>query len=403
MIFVTKKRYKEKISYDFQAPLGEFGLEGSMYRNLRLIHSFLADWQDRLAPMETVLPADWEKMTPDNHDDLRYAIRTKDGSGFLFLVNFQDHDNGRHDQKGTVEIKLSPSLSGEGRGEAENIKIPVTLPKDESMILPFNLDMDGNLLKYATAQPLMKINDKEKPHYFFFAPEGMQPEFVFQGGKTFRPKAGLKSTFTYKNIKVTCLTRAQALNASKVNGKLLITDATVLPTSSSATLLSLGKNTVSYIAYPSKAGFKPQTASVAKVEPQFTYDQRLTRRLSVHFNQDSVKVIPSSLNREDRGGSPSVQEYFLKIDYIADVIMAFMDGQLCQDDFYYGKPWIIGLKRYKEKMKKQDMGFYLRPLKDMEFLHRDLPKEAIPDFSNGPVLKVNKVEIIPEYKIDIRL
>ena len=32
-----------KVSYDFQAPLGEFGLEGKMYRNLRLLHSFLAD------------------------------------------------------------------------------------------------------------------------------------------------------------------------------------------------------------------------------------------------------------------------------------------------------------------------------------------------------------------------
>ncbi|WP_343029092.1 beta-galactosidase, partial [Bacteroides xylanisolvens] len=81
-----------KVSYDFQAPLGEFGLEHESYRTLRLLHSFLADFADRLAPMETVLPEGYEKITPDNRETLRYAARMKAGSGFVFMVNFQDHD-----------------------------------------------------------------------------------------------------------------------------------------------------------------------------------------------------------------------------------------------------------------------------------------------------------------------
>lgn len=59
------------------APLGEFGQERTSYRALRLVHSFLADWGELLAPMETVLPEDWQRMTPDNHRDLRYAARMK--------------------------------------------------------------------------------------------------------------------------------------------------------------------------------------------------------------------------------------------------------------------------------------------------------------------------------------
>lgn len=99
-----------KISYDFVAPIGEFGLEHESYRTLRLIHSFLADWGSQLAPMETVLPEGWDKMTPENHDDLRYAARMKDDKGFVFLINDQDHDTNRIDQ---TDLQLKLNLSNE--------------------------------------------------------------------------------------------------------------------------------------------------------------------------------------------------------------------------------------------------------------------------------------------------
>jgi hypothetical protein len=369
-----------KISYDFQAPIGEFGLEGKMYRNLRLLHSFLADFGDKLAPMETVLPEGWEKMTPQNRDDLRYAARMKDDKGFLFLVNFQDHDTLRHDQSGVVRLNL----------KKEAISIPITLPKDVSMILPFNLDMDGNLLRYSTAQPLMKIQDKGTPHYFFFAPEGVKPEYVFAGGKTFRPVPGFKSTFTYKGIKVTTLTRQQALNALKVNGKLLIADATVLPREDGADLLCLGRNTVNYVVYPSKQGFKEQTISVESVTPQFEVKKAGPRRMSF-YGQWIM----------DNGQLPQVQEYFLRVNYVGDVAMAFMKGQLVQDEFYHGEPWTIGLKRYYNDLKTDPMTFYFRPLqKNAPFL-RDLPKEAVPDFSDGSVVEIRDVEVVPEYRLSV--
>lgn len=383
-----------KISYDFQAPLGEFGLENKSYRNLRLIHNFLSDFSDRLAPMETVLPEGWEKMTPSNRKDLRYAVRMRDNSGFLFMINFQDHDMLRTDMK---DLQVNINL------DKDTVCIPqkgtFTLPKDESVILPFNFKMHSILLKYATAQLLMKINDAGAEHYFFFAPEGTRTEYVFDknsvsGRNLFTPQPGLASTFTVKSvngsrIKITTLTRQQALDASKINGKLLITKATVLPSNEGATLLLLGDNNFSYTTYVPRKGFKTYTVRVAGVKPIYSYNKRGTRRMSVHFN-DSIST-------------PQVREYFLRINYVGDVAMAFMDGVLCQDEFYHGDPWMIGLKRYKDKMKKQNMTFYFRPLQgDLEFVHRDLPKNAIPDFSNGPVVKINNVEVVPEYQMEMK-
>ena len=136
-----------KISYDFQAPIGEFGLVRDSYQNLRILHSFLEDFSSSLAPMETVLPEGNDRITPDNRETLRYAVRMKDDSGFIFMTNFQDHDTARVDQK-DLQFKLNL--------RNESFMIPAkgtfTLKKDVSAILPFNLHMEDAVLKYATAQ-----------------------------------------------------------------------------------------------------------------------------------------------------------------------------------------------------------------------------------------------------------
>ena len=66
--------------------------------------------------------------------------------------------------------------------------------------------------------------------------------------------SGLKSTITVtprngKKIKITTLNHEQALNAIKVDGQLLITTATVLPTAEGITLQQLGNNAFDYILY----------------------------------------------------------------------------------------------------------------------------------------------------------
>lgn len=370
-----------KISYDYLAPLGEFGQEYESYRPLRLIHSFLSDFGDRLAPMEVVLPENAKTMTPDNRDDLRYAARMRDGKGFIFMVNYQDHDTARHDLTG---LALSIDLDG------ETLRIPqegtFTLPKDASVILPFNFDMDGAILRYATAHPIMHIMDNGVPHYFFFTIDGMTPEYMI-GGKTYRPTPGFGSTFAVKGskgrVRVTTLTREQALNASKVNGKLLITSATTLPQNEQVTLLQTGNPEFRYIVYPSKHGFKEQTVVVEAVEPQMTWKQHDTRRMTVTFDPTQR---PEQVN-----------EWFLDMDYTADVALAYLNGELMLDNFWIGQPWRIGLKRFPQ-MRNHDLGFYMRPLRPESSFLIDIPKEDQPDLSQGPVLSINSVKIVPEYK-----
>lgn len=376
-----------KISYDFQAPLGEFGLEHGSYRALRLLHLFLNDFSSQLAPMETVLPKGYERMTPDNRETLRYAARVKGKSGFVFMVNFQDHDTARVDQKDLcLRLKFAD----------ETLRIPsqgtFTLPKDESLILPFNFQMKDALLKYATAQLLLKLDDKGTDHYFFFVPEGIHPEFVFDkttvaGKHCYTPEAGLKSTFTVKTsggkrFKVTTLTREQALNACKINGKLLITSSMVLPEAGRVRLLNMGDPVFRYVEYSSAKGFKEQMKEVPSVQPEYTFRKVGSRRLAVRFSGKEY---------------PQVNDYFLRLDYTGDVAMAFLKGELVLDHFYYGAPWQISLKRFQQELTDEELSFYIRPLRKNAPFLSDLPGEAVPDFSKGSVVRVDSVQVVPQY------
>lgn len=384
-----------KISYDFQAPVGESGQVRDSYRYLRLLHLFVNAFGSRLAPMETVLPEGYERITPDDRETLRFAARMKQGAGFVFMTNFQDHDTARIDQEG---LQLQLNLND------EVLRIPAqgtfTLKKDVSAILPFNFAIEDALLKYATAQPLTLIEDKGHPHYIFFAPEGIAPEYYFDpstlksGRNCYRPQPGTQSTFhvttrSGKKVYITTLTRQQAMHTSLLDGRILITQATVLPHADGFTLLSLGKNKMDYILYPSHDGWKPQHVEVDSVNVPAESRAIGGRRLAVRIQQPE---------------KPQVNEYFLKINYVADVAMAFINGTMVLDQFYHGAPWLIGLKRFSQPLQATgEINFYFRPLsKNASFLN-DLPPSARPDFSQqNKLLHIDRIEIIPEYKVRIR-
>lgn len=314
-------------------------------------------------------------------------MRVRGKSGFVFMVNFQDHDTARVDQKDLcLRLKFAD----------ETLRIPsqgtFTLPKDESLILPFNFQMEDALLKYATAQLLLKLDDRGTDHYFFFVPEGIQPEFVFDkttvaGKYCYTPEAGLKSTFTVKTsggkrFKVTTLTREQALNACKINGKLLITSSMVLPEAGRVRLLNMGDPVFRYVEYSSAKGFKEQMKEVPSVQPEYTFRKVGSRRLAVRFSGKEY---------------PQVNDYFLRLDYTGDVAMAFLKGELVLDHFYYGAPWQISLKRFQQELTDEELSFYIRPLRKNAPFLSDLPGEAVPDFSKGSVVRVDSVQVVPQY------
>lgn len=410
-----------KISYDFQAPIGEYGQVREGFHRLKLLHFFMQDFASEIAPMTTVLPENAKNLKPENIQDLRFAARVNGSSGFLFLNNFQD-DTAMLDQH---DIQVRVKTAG------GDVLIPgsggVDLKSGENMIFPFNLTMNGALLKYATAQPLVK-GDGASPYYVFFVAPGTRAEFAFAPGtqvqavaasvidqnnqrtlvKCTEPVARFAVTAGGKSTNVLVVDKALSLKSYVVtiNGKkhLLFSDAVVLQNGNSFELLSTGKNSFEVDVYP-KVSLEPKTnrGTITKRNGNDAFSSYMVSLPAVNFpvetRQISGKKMVVALPKSLPAG---VNDIYLTMDYTGDTGMGFLDGELVTDEFYKGIPWEIGLRKFMTPVSRgREMVFYFRPMvRDASyFLDLQPYPQSIPDFGKAKnYLKVNSVTLTPQYQ-----
>lgn len=355
--FLSEEPSCPKISYDFQAPIGEYGIERESYSRLRLLHHFLREFGSTLAPMMTAFPSGVDEIDPADRERVRWCVREKDGSGFVFLVNFQDHDTARHDQR-IDGIKLETSQG--------TVVFPkFTLAKDTCAILPFNLKLDDAVLEWATAQPMCKAGGV----WYFVAIDGVKPEFSWKEGKS---------------AKVEILSREDALHATKIGEQLIVTDAMVVPHEDGEVELQSFSPDFSWSLYPGALSF---SRDVPKCERAPDVREISPRRYAIKLDVDC----PSH-----------IRDWYLELDYTADVALAFLDSRLIADNFWVGKPWQIGLGAFAEKLRNQEMNILFRPLRYGAPFLDDIEKEKIPDLSR-PVIDVKSIRTLPLYRIIIDL
>ncbi|MFF9037944.1 beta-galactosidase [Streptomyces sp. NPDC014892] len=162
-----------RLTYDFQAPLGEYGQYRPSYDELRLQHLLLADFGGLIAPMESVLP---ERLPTGQHDreTLRWAVRADDRSGFLFVNNHQPHEPlpDRPDTSFAVELP--------GDGPVLTLpSVPVTIPQGAYFCWPLRLEVAGLRLDWATAQPVCTVDDGHgRTILVLAATDGVAPELA---------------------------------------------------------------------------------------------------------------------------------------------------------------------------------------------------------------------------------
>ena len=123
-----------KISYDYQAALGEFGQIRESYQHLKSVHSFCRTFAETFCHMQTVLP---------------------EGAS----------------QNETVVLHMT----------GEDITFSgISLAPEENCILPFHMDLNGIDLVTATTQPITVLSDQKEPVFIFLKPEAMNPVFHFE-------------------------------------------------------------------------------------------------------------------------------------------------------------------------------------------------------------------------------
>ena len=315
-------------TYDFQAPLGEFGQNNPHYFMLRKIHLFMQDWGDILAPMEASFPC---KQDIKKGDDsfLRWAVRSKDGSGFIFINNYERLQN--------LSAKKGVQL------EACGVKLPkLNIPAGTMCILPVNIDG----IRYATAQLIAKRDGK----IYLEQIKGI-PTTLAVGNKVLRNvKAKGTNVPVYKNIYLLTPNQAE---------RLFLDDEGHHD-------VAIKAPTINKIREAGK--LRTITIGVNKVAEEPSDED---------FNQAAVYTI--DLPDVDR------TDLLLNIDYRGDVARLYADGKLIDDNFYNGRPFLYGLWRLPKDCKQLELR--IMPLqKDMPVY---FPREA--DTTLGE--QVNRVTI----------
>ena len=98
-----------------------------------------------------------------------------------------------------------------------------------------------------------------------------------------------------------------------------------------------------------------------------------------------------------------VGDLWLKLTYRADTALAFQDGKLVADAFFFGQPWDIGLKRFM-RSDGTNLLFYFRPLESGQSFMPDLLAAGIPEVPEGKrVIEVSGLTVTPEYRAHLTI
>lgn len=395
-----------KISYDYQAALGEFGQERESYRRLKSLHYFTTCFADRLCRLQTVLPEGASRIQPEDRNTLRYAVRTDGKRGFLFINNYQDHLQMPDREEEEVTLQL----------EAEEITYRFGIAGEENAVLPFHFDLDGIDLVQATAQPLLRIAPEGDATYVFLVPDGMRAEFVFEAGARINgealsvytlPRAVKADAFTVSKgeiqVKVLVLDRETAAQMFLIGGdRLVFTQGSLLESEGELKLETTeAENRV--MVYPKDSLDKIQGVKVLNQEFDAVFDcYQVTceaREIAVTYRQVGRNRYVLSLPENFMEGC---KDALLGISYIGDIGNAFINGRLVHDNFCNGAVWEIGLRDFAEELKTQDMTIYIAPLKEGVNVSVESAMAARMEEVKEYVGALQSVAVQPVYEIVVR-
>jgi len=408
-----------KITYDYQSPLGEFGRVGKSYDRIRSLALFMEAYGPMIAPMGTVLPEGQADIHPEDIESLRWCVRQKDGSGFLFLNNFQDHLE-MPDREG-IRIELDTpkgkvSFPHEGS---------LSLKNGVSMVLPFHLKVADVDIMAATVQPLTILNDNKKRVLVFYAQEGLEPEIVLNrknvakvtqqdaviiedsGAIVIKPLVGkqyaVEVTLTNNDIvQVIVLSRQEALQVYKFEiwgeERIFISDSRLYVKDERLNTTSEGeaKWSVSILPALSEEITLDHGLFESRQEGLFrTYNievESYTPDIQIKYPQAR-----SALIEIDTEWPRHLADVFLNVKYDGDVAAAYLNNHMITDHIQFGEVWPIGLKQFKDDLEHQALHLSITPLRKGT-VHTFINQALVEHFEGIEVAVFHQIKPVPYYR-----
>lgn len=327
-----------KRSYDYQAAVGEFGQIRESYNRLRMLHYFCQSFSGFFEETKAIVPEHIKNLDPYDLDALRFSVRVKDGGGFVFVNNFQDHIDMRDREDDEILLRLSE----------RDVKLCFSIAAGENAILPFNITLDGVRLLFATAQPITKVGDT----WFFMEPDGMKAEYRFDidgKGLTVRPTA--HEVISAGGLKLVTLTRCEAGGFYKFsrNGEDVALLSTVPLLDDGETIVAETEDGGAVVSVWDGESFVPHTLGKVREREYLTSENVGVGRYTVKIPTEKLK------------GHKTV---LLRVNYYGDIGHAFINGELINDNFYSGGAWDVRLDSYASRFETEPLTLYITPKKE---------------------------------------
>lgn len=293
------------LSYDFQAPLSEYGEVREQYGLLNMLHMFVNDFGEEFAPMIAVDSGN--TVAADDINSLRYGMRTNGKSGFVFV---------NHYQRLTELADIENAVISAGNVEFP----PIDVKGEVSFFMPFNMKMGDSVLEYATAQPLCKCDDT----YFFAEIPNIKAEYKFSKGSANIVTVPFENAKYMRKLNGTVYIGG-GCNLYEENGQIhSVEDGEYICqkwNGSEFETLKIGQSA------------KQSNVEITGVE-NAPFEPKYKEELCIGGERE---LTWKKINVDGGYG-------FAEIDYVGDVAQIYADGELVADDYYYGKTWRVPCK-----------------------------------------------------------
>ncbi len=95
-----------------------------------------------------------------------------------------------------------------------------------------------------------------------------------------------------------------------------------------------------------------------------------------------------------------LSELFLEVKYEGDLARLSANHKLLDDDFYNGKPWMVGLERFLAPNGSGSFDLSILPLRKDAPVYFELPA-PVQFEKNGQIDKLDSISLVPEYQLVI--
>ena len=378
-----------KLSYDYQAALGEFGQIRESYSRLKAIHFFTRFFGDRVAPMETVLPEGASQIDPKDLNTLRFTVRTDGESGFLFINNFQDHRTMPEKKNEQVIIETAE----------ETYTFDISIASEENAILPFHFDLDGILLHQANAQPVLRTEIQGRAVYVFMVPDGMDGTFCFE--EEAKATGGIP-LFTVqkggKAVDILLLTREETNRLFILrDGSLILSDAALLEDEKGALRLETVNAENTLYCYPAdrlqgkaqrlndQGPFGVYQANAEEKEITISCEPAAPCRWKLHIPENALD---------------GLKDARLQIHYRGDIGMLFLNDILISDNFCNGDTWEVGLLEHWDKL-PGSLVLKISPIREGANVNVESAMAARNEEVKALIADLQQIKVQPVYEISL--